>query len=123
MPLDLYRTADHYVMHFDLPGVDPGSIDVSVEGRTLTIQARRSGRDEENAQWLARERPVGTYARQLTIGDGVSLDNIEASYADGVLTLTVPVAEQAKPRRIQVARAESGHAVETNKADRQELQA
>ena len=105
MPMDLYRSGDHFVVHVDLPGVDPGSIDVSVEGRALTIQARRTARPENDVQWLANERPVGTYARQLTLGDDVALDQIDATYTDGVLTLSIPVSERAKPRRIQVNHA------------------
>ncbi|NTW40355.1 MAG: Hsp20/alpha crystallin family protein, partial [Cellulomonadaceae bacterium] len=102
MPMDLFRSGDHYVMHVDLPGVDPGSIDIDVEERTLTIRAMRTARSESGVQWLARERPVGTYVRQLTLGRGLSLDTIEAGYADGVLTLTIPVAEESRPRRIEV---------------------
>jgi HSP20 family protein len=102
MPMDLYRDGDHYVLHVDLPGADPGTIDVNVEDRTLTIRAERTARTEHDVQWLAKERPVGTYARQLTVGRGLALDRISATYADGVLTLTVPVAEEAKPRRIEV---------------------
>jgi HSP20 family protein len=102
MPMDLYRTGDHYVMHVDIPGADPGSIDVGVEDRTLTIRAQRTARTDADMQWLARERPAGTYVRQLTLGRGLALDAVEASYADGVLTLTIPVAEEAKPRRIEV---------------------
>jgi HSP20 family protein len=105
MPMDLYRSADHYVLHVDLPGADPGTIDVSVEDRTLTIRAQRTPRTEQDVQWLAKERPVGTYARQLTVGRGLALDAISATYADGVLTLTIPVAEEAKPRRIDVQHA------------------
>lgn len=102
MPMDLYRSGDHYVLHVDLPGADPGTIDVNVEDRTLTIRAQRSSRTEQDVQWLAKERPVGTYARQLTVGRGLALDAISATYSDGVLTLTIPVAEEAKPRRIEV---------------------
>ncbi|WP_456847078.1 Hsp20/alpha crystallin family protein [Cellulomonas sp. P5_C6] len=102
MPMDLYRAGDHYVLHMDLPGADPGTIDVNVEDRTLTIRAQRTGRPDEGVQWLAKERPVGTYARQLTVGRGLALDDISATYADGVLTLSIPVAEEAKPRRITV---------------------
>ena len=102
MPMDLYRSGDHYVLHVDLPGADPGTIDVNVEDRTLTIRAQRSSRTEQDVQWLAKERPVGTYARQLTVGRGLALDSISATYTDGVLTLTIPVAEEAKPRRIEV---------------------
>ena len=108
MPMDLYRSGDHYVLHVDLPGADPGSIDVNVDDRTLTIRAQRTARTEDGVQWLAKERPVGTYARQLTVGRGLALDAISASYADGVLTLTIPVAEESKPRRVQVQHVASG---------------
>jgi len=102
MPMDLYRTGDHYVMKVDLPGVDPGSIDVSVEDRTLTIRAERTLENDADVQWLARERAQGTFARQLTVGRGLDLERIDATYSDGVLALTIPVAEDAKPRRIEV---------------------
>ena len=103
MPMDLYRTGDHYVIRVDLPGADPGSIDVNVDDRMLTIRGQRTTTDQTNVQWLAQERPSGTFARQIALGRGVSLDDISASYADGVLTLTVPVAQEAKPRRIEVS--------------------
>ena len=102
MPMDLYRAGDHYVLHVDLPGIDPGSVDVSVEDNTLTIRAQRTARTDADAQWHLRERATGTYVRQLTMGRGLALDAITASFADGVLTLTIPVAEEAKPRRIEV---------------------
>lgn len=108
MPLDLYRAGDHYVMHVDLPGADPGSVDVDVEDRTLTIRAQRTARTEGEVEWLARERLSGTYVRQLTVGRGLALDRIEATYTDGVLTLSIPVAEEAKPRRIQIQHGQSG---------------
>ncbi|MBO0609270.1 Hsp20/alpha crystallin family protein [Myceligenerans salitolerans] len=103
MPMDLFRTGDHYVLSMDLPGVDPGTIDVSVEDRTLTVRAERTQRSGDDAQWLVRERPTGTFARQLTVGRGLALDSISASYADGVLSLTIPVSEEARPRKIEVA--------------------
>lgn len=102
MPMDLYRTGDHYVVSIDLPGVDPGSIDVSVEDRTLTVRAERTVSESEDVRWFARERAQGTFARQLTVGPGLDLEHIEARYTDGVLTLMIPVAEEAKPRRIEV---------------------
>ena len=107
MPMDLYRADDSFVAKIDLPGVDPSSIDVDVEERTLTIRAERP-EQEGVEQWLSHERPAGTFARQLTLGYGVALDRIEADYQDGVLTLTIPVAEEAKPRKIQVAHAGGG---------------
>lgn len=101
MPMDLYRDGDHFVARIDLPGVDPSTIDVDMEDRTLTIRAERAAHDKD-VQWLTRERPTGTFARQLTLGQGVALDKIDAHYADGVLELTIPVAEEAKPRKISV---------------------
>ena len=102
MPLDLYRDGEAFVAKFDLPGVDPSSIDIDVDDRTLTVRAERTSAEGE-VQWLSHERPSGTFARQLTLGAGLALDRIEAGYADGVLTLTIPVAEEAKPRKIQVS--------------------
>ncbi|WP_326557707.1 Hsp20/alpha crystallin family protein [Micromonospora sp. NBC_01796] len=102
MPMDLYRSGDHFVLHCDLAGIDPGSVDVSVDGRVLTIRAERSARTDADVQWVRRERATGTFERRLTMGDGLDLDRISATWQDGVLTLTIPVAEQAKPRRIPI---------------------
>lgn len=103
LPMDLFRTGDHYVIRVDLPGADPGSIDVSVDDRMLTIRGQRTATEDSEVQWLAQERPSGSFARQIALGRGIALDNISATYADGVLTLTVPVAPEAKPRRIEVS--------------------
>jgi Molecular chaperone (small heat shock protein) len=103
MPMDLYRDGDVFVTRIDLPGVDPASIDVDVDDRTLTVRAERKVEITDSQKWLVRERPAGTFARQLTLGYGVALDKIEAQYADGVLSLRIPVAEEAKPRKISVA--------------------
>ncbi len=108
MPMDLYRSGDHYVLHVDLPGADPGTIDVNIEDRTLTIRAQRTARTEQDVQWLVNERPSGTYARQLTVGRGLALDRMGATYADGVLTLTIPVAEESKPRKVEVQHVAGG---------------
>ncbi len=102
MPMDLYRTGDHYVLHADLPGVDPGSIDIGIDNNTLTIKAERSARSEDDVQWIAGERFTGSYLRQLSLGDGIDTDAIAASYENGVLTVTIPVADKAKPRRVQI---------------------
>lgn len=112
MPMDLYRSGEEFVAKIDLPGVDPASIDVDVEDRTLTIRAERQGEDFANVQWLSHERPIGTFARQLTLGYGVAPDRIDASYADGVLTLTIPVAEEAKPRKIAVSHGGGATAIQ-----------
>ena len=108
MPMDLYRASDHFVAQVDLPGVDASTIDVDVEDRTLTIRAERREQADGDVQWLSHERPTGTFARQLTLGYGVAPDRIAADYSDGVLTLTIPVAEEAKPRKISVSHT-SGH--------------
>ncbi|MBC7309936.1 MAG: Hsp20/alpha crystallin family protein [Actinomycetales bacterium] len=102
MPMDLYRTGEEFVAKIDLPGVDPSTIDIDVEDRTLTIRAERRMQEGDDIRWLSHERLSGTFARQLTLGYAVALDKIEADYADGVLTLRIPVAEEAKPRKIMV---------------------
>lgn len=107
MPMDLYRQDENFVLNVDLPGVDPTTIDVDVEDRTLTIRAERQVTDDASVTWLARERQTGTVARQLTLGQGVATNKIIASYEGGVLTVTLPVAEEAKPRKIEVAHADS----------------
>ncbi|HSY15878.1 MAG TPA: Hsp20/alpha crystallin family protein [Jatrophihabitantaceae bacterium] len=101
--MDLYRSGDHYVVHADLPGVDPGSVDVSVDGGTLTIKAERTGRTEETVDWIASERFTGAYLRHLSLGDGVDADQISATYHNGVLTVSIPVAQKAQPRRIPIS--------------------
>src|ERR1700750_417080 len=89
MPMDAYKVGDHFVAHFDLPGVDPGSIDLSIEGATLTVTAERSVPQLENAEWAIAERPYGSYTRQLVLGRSLDTDRLEASYHDGVLTLSI----------------------------------
>ncbi len=112
MPMDLYRDGDVFVARVDLPGVDPASIVVDIDDRTLTVRAQRKVEPSGEQKWLVRERPAGTYARQLTLGYGVALDRIEAEYADGVLNLRIPVAEEAKPRKISVTHAAAATQIE-----------
>jgi HSP20 family protein len=102
MPMDAWREGDTFVLEFDLPGVAKETIDLDVERNVLTVRAERVAR---NGDWemLASERPRGLFSRQLVLGDNLDLDNIEAGYADGVLRLRIPVAEKAKPRKIEVA--------------------
>ena len=102
MPMDAWREGDRFVIEFDLPGVAPESIDLDVERNVLTVRAERVAR---NGDWemLATERPRGVFSRQLVLGDNLDLDRIEAGYEDGVLRLIVPVAEKAKPRKIEVS--------------------
>jgi HSP20 family protein len=109
MPLDLYRSGDHYVVNIDLPGVEPDSIDLDVDGNTLSIKAERTLQaDDGEAQWLAQERPAGSFMRQLALGDGLDVTGIHANYENGVLTLTIPVSERSKPRKIQVESQQHG---------------
>ena len=102
MPIDLHRDGDHYVLSADLPGVDPGSIDVDVDGQLLTIRAERTLRSDSDVQWLAHERPSGSFLRQLTLGDGLDTASISAHYDNGVLSVIIPISEMAKPRKIAV---------------------
>ena len=114
MPMDLYKVDDHYVLTADLPGVDPGSVDVSVDNGTLTVTARRSARSEDSVQWLTSERFFGTYRRQLSLGEGIDTAGISATYENGVLTVSIPLAEQAKARRIDVTHGGSTKSIEAN---------
>lgn len=103
MPIDLYRVADHYVVHADLPGMDPGSIDVNVDRGVLTLTAHRTPPSENDVQWLTSERFAGVYRRQISLGDDIDTERITASYDNGVLNVTIPLHERAKPRQIRVA--------------------
>ncbi len=105
MPMDLFKAGDHYVLNADLPGVDPGSIEVSVDSGTLTLRAQRTVPSEEGVQWIASERFAGTFMRQLSLGENVDADRISATYNNGVLSVTIPIAERAKPRRIEISGA------------------
>ncbi len=106
VPMDAWRESDDFVVELDLPGVDPSSIDIDVERNVLTVRAERVSR---NGDWemLASERPRGVFSRQLVLGDNLDLAKIEAGYEGGVLRLRVPVAEQAKPRKIQVSSSDA----------------
>jgi len=102
MPVDLYREGDRYVLAADLPGIDPGSVDVDLDGHMLTIRAERTPATHEGAKWLARERRYGSYVRQFTLGDGIDTEGISAHYDNGVLSVVIPVSERAKPRKIDI---------------------
>lgn len=111
MPIDLYRDGDTYVLNADLPGVDPGSIDVDVDGRVLTVRAERTPRSREGVKWMASERPSGSFYRQFTLSDGIAIESISANYDNGVLSVTIPVTERAKPRKVEVQTTETVQAV------------
>lgn len=103
MPMDAYRHGDRFVVHLDLPGIDPDTVELTVEKNVLTVSADRQWRPDEGDEVVVAERPQGHYSRQLFLGDTLDSDRIEAHYDRGVLTLGIPVAEAAKPRRISVS--------------------
>ncbi|MGC5037751.1 MULTISPECIES: Hsp20/alpha crystallin family protein [unclassified Streptomyces] len=107
MAMDAYRSGDDFYVHFDLPGIDPETIELDVERNVLNVRAERRSPAPEGAEQLVAERPTGTFTRQLFLGDTLDTERIDASYEAGVLTLRIPVAEQAKPRRIQIAGGDS----------------
>jgi HSP20 family protein len=102
MPLDAYRHGDVFTLQFDIPGVDPGTIDVTVERNELKVEAERTARWPEGAQAVVRERPVGKFVRRVFVSDNLDTDHLTADYENGVLCVRLPMREQAKPRRIEV---------------------
>jgi HSP20 family protein len=109
MPMEAYRQGEEFVVAFDLPGVDPASIDLNVERNVLTVKAeRRPTAKSEGVETVVAERPYGVFSRQLFLGETLDTDRIEARYEAGVLTLRVPVAEQAKPRKIEISAGDEG---------------
>ena len=103
MPMDAYRNQDTFLVQFDLPGGDAGSIDLTVEKNVLTVHAERPRpTNDEGVEMVANERPQGIFSRQLFLGDTLDVDNLHADYTDGVLTLSIPVAERAKPRKVAI---------------------
>jgi len=111
MPMDAWRDGDTFHIEFDLPGVRADSIDLDVERNVLTVRADRAALNGE-VELIAAERPSGVFSRQLVLGDNVDLDKISASYHDGVLSLEVPVAEEAKPRKIAVESVDGQRTIE-----------
>lgn len=106
MTADAYRLDDAFVLHLDMPGVDPDGIDMTVEKDTLTLSAERRWEPGEDIQVVMQERPVGNYTRRFFLGEGLETDAIEAGYDQGVLTIRIPVREAAKPRKITVGNAD-----------------
>ncbi|WP_136610634.1 Hsp20/alpha crystallin family protein [Sinomonas albida] len=102
MPLEAWRQDGEFVVEFDLPGVDPDSIDVGVERNVLTVRAERHTHRPQEAEAVADERPEGVFSRELILGDALDTGSVQAHYEDGVLTLRVPVAEEAKPHKVAV---------------------
>jgi HSP20 family protein len=113
MPMDAYRHGDEFVINLDLPGVDPASVDVTVERNVLTVSAQRSWEPQEGDQVIASERPQGSFSRQLFLGESLDAERIAARYENGVLSVTVPVAEKVKPRRVEVSGGAEREAIGT----------
>jgi HSP20 family protein len=103
MPMDAYRSGDHYMVHFDLPGVDPATVDLTVEHNVLTVSAERSWQPEEGTQVLFSERPQGSFTRRVQLGDGLDVEHIEASFDNGVLSVRIPTADTAKARKVEIS--------------------
>jgi HSP20 family protein len=103
MPMDAYRTGDTFVVELDLPGVDADSIDLTVERNVLNVHAERRAQRSEDVEGLIAERTYGVFSRQLFLGDTLDVDQLTADYDAGVLTIKIPVAEQAKPRKVEVS--------------------
>ena len=112
MPIDAFRRGDEFVVKFDLPGVATESIDLTVERNVLTVHAQRDRALGDDVELLIGERPQGTFSRQLFLGDTLDADNLRADYVDGVLTIRIPVREQAKPRKIDVTRGSQSAVIE-----------
>jgi HSP20 family protein len=111
MPMDAWQEASEFVVAFDLPGVKVDSVDLNVERNVLTVRAERMDPTEPNVELVASERPRGVFSRQLILGDTLDTDQIKASYDQGVLTLRIPVAEQAKPRKIEIETKSQMHEI------------
>ena len=122
MPMDVYRAEDGtYHVEADLPGVDPDSVEVTVEHSTLTIRAERTAQYSDSEQIIVAERPQGSFTRQLSLGEGVDSENLTASYADGVLRVTIPLSPKVQPRRVAVTHGPGkGRTISASTADQGE---
>ena len=110
MPMDAWREGDTFIVEFDLPGIEEDSLNLDVERNVLTVHAKRPDLNSDR-EMVSAERPRGVFSRQLFLGDTLDTEQIQASYHGGVLRLTIPVAEKAKPRRIKVGRSEEKTAI------------
>src|SRR5438093_8964003 len=111
-PMDAYRRGDRFIVEFDLPGVEPESIDLTVEKNVLSVRSERRFEPREGDEVVVAERPHGTYTRQLFLAETLDSENVQANYEHGVLTLTIPVAEAAKPRRVQIGGGQDAQTIE-----------
>ena len=114
MPLDAFEKDGEYTLRFDLPGVAADDLDITVENKILTVKAQRSFEDTVGANWMLRERPTGIHSRTVRLGDRLDASQVSASYDNGVLTITIPVREEAKPQKIDVSVNTTPEAIEAN---------
>jgi HSP20 family protein len=122
MPMDAWREGEEFVVEFDLPGINPDSLDIDIERNVVTVRAERPAIDP-NREMLATERPRGVFSRQLVLGENLDTERIEASYNEGVLSLRIPVAERAKPRKISVGRGDAHKAINDGATKREVVDA
>lgn len=111
MPMDAYELDDVYTLRFDLPGVDPDDLDLTVEGNVLTVTADRPSEETEGATWLLRERPSGTHRREVRLGERLDASRVDADFDNGVLTVTIPTREESKPHKVPIS--SSGEALQS----------
>jgi HSP20 family protein len=111
-PMDAYRRGDQFIVEFDLPGIEPASIELTVEKNVLTVRAERRFEPREGDEVIVAERPQGTYTRQLFLGDTLDSEHLQANCQHGVLMLTIPVAEAAKPRRVPIGGGRDAQTIE-----------
>lgn len=116
MPMDAFEKDGTYTLRFDLPGVDPADVDLTVEDQTLTVTAERTFEDNVGVNWLLRERPTGRHSRQVRLSDRVDTSKVEATYNAGVLMVTLPMREEAKPRKVEISGESNREAIEATTA-------
>ena len=112
LPMDAFRRGEQFIVQLDLPGVEPAAIDLTVEQNVLTVRAERRFEPRQDDEVVVAERPHGTYTRQIFLGDTLDSESMQANCEHGVLTLTIPVAETAKPRRVQVGGSKDAQTIE-----------
>jgi HSP20 family protein len=122
MPMDAWRQGEEFVVEFDLPGIDADSLDIDIERNVVTVRAQRPAVDPDR-EMLATERPRGVFSRQLVLGENLDTDKIEAAFRDGVLSLRIPVAERAKPRKIAVGRGDTRKSINENTSQQEVINA
>lgn len=108
IPMDAYRHGDRFIVHFDVPGVAADDVELTIEKNVLTVSARREWESGDGLEVVASERPQGTFTRQLFLGESLDGDRVDANLHEGVLTVTIPVAEQAKPRKVAIDTGSAG---------------